>query len=235
MVIIGIVSGALSRYSQFSSSMMQLETPIGTKLWWQMGTNPAEGRNKIIENNRDADYIWFMDDDHAVPPSTLTRLLHHNKDIVVPLCLLKEPPFHTVAFDEWWDDRGKGTPMELTEGKHGLIQVQAAGAAGMLVKKAVFDSLTSPWFELGKIHPEGMGEDTWFCRKAVHAGFQVFIDLETPIGHLRPTSVWPYRMENGEWATELRISQQVSALIDRARKRTDVDEAEPLRRQVILP
>jgi hypothetical protein len=42
-------------------------------------------------------------------------------------------------------------------------------------------------------------------------------------------------MENGEWATELRISQQVSALIDRARKRTDVDEAEPLRRQVILP
>src|SRR5262249_22923318 len=142
------------------------------------------------------DWLWFIDDDHTFQPDVLERLLAHQVDIVGPLCPRRRSPFTPVPTV---DD----VPVELS--KPGLGVVTATGTAGLLVRRGVFDALDAPWFQHGsKQDGTHVSDDTYFCRQARAAGFDVHVDTSVQLTHLNVVDIgFAYR--DGEWCRELTV------------------------------
>lgn len=198
---VGVVSSDLARYTKFSISLQFLVTPPNTKLDWQTGINVALSCNRVLERMH-GEWVWIMGDDHVFAPHTLLRLLDRNVDVVVPLCAYRRPPFAPVVFSGEVDGKpGNWKVLNWIDfnGKTGLQEVYVAGSAGMLIRKNVIQALSDPWFEVGQERSDGLNEDITFCKKVRAAGFKIYVDLDTVIGHIGQITVWPRRSENGRY------------------------------------
>ena len=88
----------------------------------------------------------------------------------------------------------------------GLIEVYAAGSAGMTIKKHVLDAIGDPWMEFTPVAGGVLGEDISLCRKIRNAGFKIHVDLDNHIGHLTTVAAWPAYHE-GEWKGSIDFQQ----------------------------
>lgn len=192
--VIGVIAQETARYSWFAASLTEIAAPEGTKIHWAFGHDIAENANMLVRNmyEADAQWLWILGDDHTFNPQTLARLLEHDKDIVVPLCLMRNPPYRPVIFA---DENNRVDLNEHPDG--GLIEVHAAGSGGMLIKREVFNFMVEPWFEAGVRSSVQLGEDVYFCEKAREAGFSVWADLDITFGHCTTSVVWPVREPDG--------------------------------------
>jgi hypothetical protein len=187
-------------------------------LFWQAagGGQIAEARNDLARKALDhgARWVFFCDDDHTFESDLLGRLLRHDVDIVVPVVLLKKPPHHWVAWkhfdipagisdEELGAMWGRPGHEARPEGK-GLIEIGCGGTGAVLIRAEVFEALPEPWFQFGRIlAPDQPGEDQWFFLKARRAGFRMFCDTSTMIGHLTTVNVMPVvDPDSGEVAAE---------------------------------
>jgi hypothetical protein len=94
-----------------------------------------------------ADYFLLMDDDMVTEPKYLKRLLAYKTDIVCGICTVrKDPPRPNIRF---WNPalRVFADPIEWDWDAQKLIEVDAAGAAFMLVKRAVFERMCKAYLE----------------------------------------------------------------------------------------
>jgi len=110
-----------------------------------------------------------------------------------------------VVFDRQ-DDAGNYVAAELPAPDEGLVEIHAAGSAGMLVRERVLAALDDPWFAPGP-GAEGLNEDLEFCRKVRAAGFQIWCDPGALLGHIAIHSVWP-RWDGGRWHLGLLHDQE---------------------------
>ena len=176
--------------------MDNLVRPPGTAIMRITGRNIARQLNEGLQAVHGS-WLWRMDDDHVFQSDTLLRLLAHDVDIVAPLVLQRKRPFQAVVYREE-TDQGSVVPWPMEElPDAGLLPVVAGPGAGMLVKKAVLDTMPFPWFEIGQLRSDDLSEDLYFYRKARRLGFQPYVDLDTVIGHLTPMVVWPNRTQQG--------------------------------------
>jgi hypothetical protein len=137
------------------------------------------GRNQIVEAARlaNATHLLFLDSDLTFPADTLKRLLAHGKDIVGGLYVQRAPPHH---------------PLGMTlEGEHvavtsGLKPMKIMPTGCLLLKLPVFDRLAKPWFNTKEVGEKIMGEDFYFCERAIEAGYDVWCDgdLSRELGHI---------------------------------------------------
>lgn len=202
---VGVIAQDTARFSMFAASVTSLRVPEGSMIQWVLGQGIADNCNRLVRANEPkgigmhGDWLWLLGDDHAFAPQTLMRLLAHDVDIVVPLCLTRQPPFTPVIFSGWTDDEHiYRNYVRLSEHPNGgLVPVHSAGSAGMLIKRHVFEELADPWFEMGAISGEFLAEDLWFCDKAREAGFSIYADLDTKFGHITSTIVWPQKLDDG--------------------------------------
>ena len=111
----------------------------------------TENLNDIFRRLRDEDrWVWIMGDDHAWTRHRSSDMLetldeHPEIDVLVPLCTKRNPPWHLVLFDElgYQDDgrdpdvpsRSRGSDVPAS----GVFEVDAAGSAGMLIRREVID------------------------------------------------------------------------------------------------
>ena len=204
--MIGIASGFLGRYREFDRAMAALRVPMNTEIGWKLGVNIAYNYNEMIRTMRpDAEWIWFMGDDHLFEPDILIKLLKHDVDVVFPLCLRRQAPFHPVIHTSAKEGYRR-MDLDFLQGKSGLIDISDydLGNAGMLVKRHVFDAIPAPWYEDGRAHPETGGSDLYVCEKIRAAGFKMWLDMDTALGHICHMCVWPEQKLNGEWGARLR-------------------------------
>jgi GT2 family glycosyltransferase len=170
----------------------------------------VENLNLAIRSlNNNSEWVWIMGDDHAFGRDTLMKLLkvlyENDYSIVVPLCCRRGPPFGLVVFDEERDEdylgRGQFHTMQFPDlPKSGQFECIAAGSAGMLINRGVFDEMGEPWFE--NSDNITTNEDVVFCKKARALGHKVMVDVDTRIGHIGVVGVWPdYR--DGQWGITL--------------------------------
>lgn len=201
---VGVIAQETGRYTAFSISLSALQKPEGSYERWVMGTYPAEASNELARDFH-GDWLWLMGDDHAFAPDILMRLLAHNVDIVSPLCLSRRTPFNPYSFG----DRASQTPIDLDQYPNGgLVEVEAAGSAGMLIRRHVLEAIGDPWFVH---HPDG--EDIHFCDRARARGFNVHVDLDTPLGHITTTVLWPTRID-GRWHTGFTVADGFQMVAD---------------------
>jgi hypothetical protein len=132
------------------------------------------------------DYLFMIDDDMMAPPDLFYRLVKHDVDIVAPLAFTRNAPHRPVMFStiEGFDEVTR-KPYYITNTVHNyprnkLVECDAVGFGSALIKTEVFKGMPKQYF-MGTM---GCGEDVHFCMQAKKAGFRVFMDTSTKLGHL---------------------------------------------------
>ena len=127
-------------------------------------------------------HILFVDHDVLPRRSTLQKLLDHDKDVVcgvypmiqkgvISWCLSREEPYKPLPFDNLPDNPFK---------------VKFAGCGMMLIKMEVFDKLEWPYWK--KEFASGQmitSDDSYFCKKARDAGFDIWVDPKLKCHHFK--------------------------------------------------
>lgn len=145
-------------------------------------------------------HLLFLDIDHYHHPDTLLKLINCDKDIVSGLSFRRGEPYDPIMFK--WNDEEQ-TFNNITEWEENeLVEVDAIGAASLLVKKEVFEKLAHPWFEMNyKFGPGVVSEDFAFCLKAKENGYKVWCDTSCTNKHIGTIeidqSIWE-RHNNGK-------------------------------------
>jgi GT2 family glycosyltransferase len=200
---IGLIADEVARYTAFMISVFATNAP-GWKAHISMGRNIARNCNKLVTKFQ-GDLLWFQADDHVWDSDALQRLEAHNVDVVVPMILMRQKPFHPVIFDKLLDDGSYRIYEDPPPNE--LIEVEAAGTGGMLVSRDALDAVGPDPFEFGMLEKgEFLGEDLNFCRKLKAAGVKIHCDTSVWMGHLSTTAIWPDYNEEGGWAVRLDLN-----------------------------
>lgn len=202
--LVGVIAQETARYSMFSASLTSLDLPKGTIIKWWWGHSIADNCNALVREmyEQEKDWLWLLGDDHTFSPQTLNRLNDWEKDIIVPLCVMRAPPYLPVLFSGFSDDPDHPAyareRLDLDDyPQAGVVPVHSAGSAGMLIRRSVFDALEDPWFEAAVLDGQQLGEDLYFCDKARAQGFEIYADLDTKMGHCLTAVAWPVQTSEG--------------------------------------
>lgn len=191
----GVEPEVLEDYMRFSYHLGRRYPEYDFFLAIKPRSEQFRARNSLVTASLqvNADYILMLDDDHIIDwrqgnePSEqynfLKKLIEHidttpNAGIVGALYYQRGGECKPVAMNEvhggyYW--------MQDHEIQCKLQEVSVTGGGCMLIKREVFDKISSPWFE-----PElGLGTDIQICKKAAEAGFKIYCDTSIVIGHLR--------------------------------------------------
>ena len=206
--LIGVAASRNARYSTFTECLGNLAKPPGTVVRIETGIDIATNRRNIVRstlNHGGFEWVFFVDDDMVFRPDHLMGLLEHDVPIVASLYLNRTPPFYAMAFGEKTTDallNPVWVPVSLDGApEEGLAEVVAAGTAGMLVRREVFEAIEEgTWFI-----QDGTSDDIAFCERVIDAGFKIWLDLGARMGHISIHEVWP-RFNAGEWFVGLRVS-----------------------------
>lgn len=212
---VGYITGGTARYLPFFDALETTRVPVGSQLARADSCNPARNCNELIGAMRAEDqWIWINGDDHAWQPDLLERLLDRNVDAIVPLCMRRRPPYLPVIY-KTWSPQGPAETYTLQEldtldaaGRE-VIDVAAAGSAGLLIRRHVLDALREaygePVFRVGAIAKDELSEDTELTWKIAQLGFDMCCDLTAFMGHMNTGVVEPYRMADGRLAVTVSI------------------------------
>ena len=207
--MVGVIANDTGRYSMFTFMLNMLRTPVNTTLQPALTSDRILGRNKLakLALEQGAEWLMFLDDDHAFHPDLLTRLLAHDEMIVGSLYLQRMMPFAPVAYSHKTEDEVY-MPIDLTSlPSDGLVEVAAVGTGGMLIRSEVFRALEYPWFEHGRA-----SEDLIFCDRARDAGFQIYCDLGSRLGHFTVSAIWPSWADE-EWVVGFSVADNFSLYV----------------------
>ena len=213
--VVGVACSDLGRFSQFSECLANLQKPDGlTVVKFEVGIDVAVNRRNVVRFalEKEADWVWFVDDDMLFAPDHLMKLLAWNQPVVASLYLNRKPPYYPVAYNRRFiQENGDPAwnPIDLDGAPHeGLADVVAAGTGGLLVRSEVFRALEyDSWFKRA-----GAGEDMSFCARAVEAGFPMFVDLGARMGHISNYSVWP--IPGKKWTAGIAVAEGYMLALD---------------------
>jgi hypothetical protein len=202
---VAVPMSEIGRYAMFTVSLAGTRQPEGTALSIMASASVTENLNAVVRHlNDQSEWVWIVGDDHVWENDALIRLLEAtdrtDADIMVPLVVKRNPPWHLVIFHED-GEREDGLPRWRPFGweevpESGVFEIDAAGSAGMLIKRQVFEAIGDPWF-----HSSGgvvLNEDVMFCRDARAYGFGIFACADVTMGHLGIFNVRPFR-RGGRW------------------------------------
>lgn len=199
--VIGVSSSEYTRYAMFYDELTSVERPPDTLVSHSVGLYINENRNQLSDHAIElgAEWIWFVDDDHCFQPDTLTRLLAHDVDIVSGVYVRRTAPFLPVVYEQE-DNTGDVVKHYFTPQDRGLKPILACGGGCLLVKTKVLKALGTPYWRFSQ-RPDGemIGEDIDFCYRARAAGFTVWCDFDTTIGHLATVVLYPHQVTPGKW------------------------------------
>ena len=166
----------------------------------------AQARNTAVEHARDfkADYLFFLDSDMVFPPTALFRLLLHRKDIVGATYTKRVAPFDILG------TKLAEQPAALSGD---LLEMQRIPTGCLLIKMAVFDKLSKPFFRFeADANGAIVGEDYVFCDRAREAGFQIWCDavMSREVGHIgQKVYRLPEMLSNGTALPGVNEPQQI--------------------------
>jgi len=218
--LIGVASSTMGRYREFDITLHSVKKPPASFVRYELSLDIAYNFSnmcrKVLEN-KDYHWLWILGDDHILEKDILLRLLGRNVDIVAPLCLQRVDPFLPVIYEFRKEvDKSNIPPNcywqvnhDWLRDKKGLVEVDACGNAGMLIRRNVIEKIAEDWFRTGWQSSERSGSDLYFCKKAMEAGFKIHVDMDNPIGHIAHMGIWPMRKPDGECSVAIRTASDI--------------------------
>lgn len=180
-LFVGIASGRDARWpfpislANLVGFTIQAKLPTGTQLHLEGGRmfDTAQSRRRLVSRAKElnATHILFIDDDMDFPPDAAVRLINHQKEIIAASYTCRGFPVIPLAMRD-----GKRI---FSRNKTGLERVDWAPTGLMMIDMKVFDKISKPYFEAHAVSPEsdeGVSDDVFFCRKAITAGVEIWID-----------------------------------------------------------
>lgn len=207
---IGIPCREQGRWSTFWECVAQLDRPPGTELIIRYNNSVAQARNQIARQalDHELDWVFWLDDDLLFRRDVLTRMLRRPEQIVIGLTLMRCT--RDGSFRPIWSDRPVRSSAhgmiwevirEIRPGPNGLMRLSSGTGGGVLTRRAVFDTVPAPWWQMGQHDPEMFWEDIFFYERASAAGFDIWGDPSIRFGHYTPTVLWPHERADGTWST----------------------------------
>ena len=174
---------------QFFESWIELKKPQHSVIIGNRG-RVDDQRNSIIHAALKDDsfsHVLFLDTDHRHHPDTIPKLLQHDKQIVSGLSFRRSEPYDPIMFKEENNRFKNITEWEENE----LVQIDAVGAASLLVKTEVFKRMDkNKWFEMNYPYHNGVvSEDFGFCIKVRNLGYKIFVDTSCTNAHIGTLNV----------------------------------------------
>ena len=189
------------KYPWFYDYFHLLHKPDGSVAAFVHAASPAAARNTLITAalEHDCTHIFFIDDDMELKPDTLERLMAHNKDVVGGFYLMHHYPHQGLTFTG--EEKDGQALWHNVSTERGLLEVSHTGLGCVLFNLDVFKALEKPWVRLGQIKKDEWCDDVDLYNRVRAAGFKIYVDVDTPVGHMGEVIVRPsYR--DGRWHVE---------------------------------
>ena len=162
------------------------------------GPKIDSARNQIVAEflKGNGTHLLMVDTDMVLPPNTIERLLRADREIVGGLAFIGSfDGSHVrpnIVEANVVDDKSY-TLNPVWEYPQGLVEVDAIGAACMMVKREVFENMRlargedhpMPWFAHGVAGNVEIGEDIAFCLTARKMGYSVWCDTRLVVPHAK--------------------------------------------------
>lgn len=149
---------------------------------------------KTFLEHKEFTHLLMIDSDMVYPPETLEVLLQLEKDIASPICTTKKGSVLTqrmIAPVMGIYDEATGDYPGIREIPDKPFKINGyAGTGVILIERRVLEKLPWPHFygprkERQIDYEMGVeGEDFMFCRNAIEAGFELWVEPRLPIGHI---------------------------------------------------
>jgi len=148
-------------------------------------------RNKLAEHLLTTDYthLLMLDADHRHPADIVERLSRWvvrdpGKLVIAGLAFRRGQPYDPQVYLARGAD---GKLYQPSQFKPGLVRIDYAGTAAMLISREVFERIEKPWFAFDYSHADAgkwPGEDMWFCQACRDAGISIYADFSCVSPHL---------------------------------------------------
>jgi hypothetical protein len=157
---------------------------------------------QFLEDFPNAEFMFFIDDDIGFPPEKVLEFLNRPEDIVAGVYPMKTDPAEYACFLCLGEDG-----QTLIE-RDGLHRATLVPGGFLRIRRKVLETLarksetyTLPGrggtlqvcfnvFDRGNRNPitgektgEFVGEDAWFCMRAMHEGFEIWVDTDIEFDH----------------------------------------------------
>lgn len=184
---------------------------IGVRRPYSVCNARNEAVRRLLESEHT--HLMFVDEDVHIPPDCITGLLSLDTDIATGQVPCIHPhvtglniPFLPIVTEEVTGKFGKDVKFRWVKDSKRILR---CGAACLLVKREVFESLGFPWFrwlaDTEESHmAEPVGEDVDFCDRAIAAGFEIKVHGQVRCSHIKETDISSQMVE--EWQTPHDIS-----------------------------
>lgn len=140
----------------------------------------------------DASYkkIVWIDSDISWEPEDFMRLYRANESIVTGIYLLADGSMTTCMSAE----HPTGIPTKVARTMSGIHPIQKTGFGFIAIKYGVFEKIPRPWFtcmpfEVAPGIVDTVSEDISWCIKARQAGFNIYMDADVRVGHMKTRRV----------------------------------------------
>ena len=160
-----------------------------------LGADVLRGKHqKPFNGEVDYDYLMWIDSDTVFNTQHFLTLLQHDKDVVSGLYMMSGNTYYATVENMNVEDFNKNgtysflTRKDIEEKEEKMFKVDYTGMGWMLVRKGVFESLEYPWFypriqTFKNDVQEFYSEDVEFCTRVREAGFDIWLDSNTIVGH----------------------------------------------------
>lgn len=205
MITIGYVHpGRLSHPTHMSIRRMADREDIH-ELAVKSGPLIAGARNDVmgffVNDLSDSDHLLFIDTDVEFFPEDVDKLLKADRPIISGLLVRMHWDGSTGPIVKVKRPKGEKGLRDLEWGelpKSGILPVVGVGMAFVLISREVCEALWEA--KQGKLlwpfeekEEDGIvyGEDITMCMRAKALGFQGYIDIDCPVGHVKEGTLMP--------------------------------------------
>ena len=209
-VLIALAAGETSRFTSANATVVNLARPVGSEFTPWIGLSVPQNLNAAAAYFLTTRHEWLflVNDDQLYDPSTLLRLLAHQRPVVTGITTGRTYPYVPAIYGPQQPD-GSVPPIYLTPGRQGLIPITYCGDHSLLIRRDVIEAMPAPrWAASAPAWPsrDAIQHDVIFCDGVRAAGFEILCDLDTPVGHLAVVPLVPQRDPAGIWTTGVRLS-----------------------------